>query len=418
MRSSFARCLLFFSFLTILACQYISVSHVSAQSRRTQPATTNEKKNRRPDPSQTPPAGQPTPTPPSPEDLNAEKDDEVLTIKTNIVNVDTVVYHKKTGQIITGLKQKNFEIYEDGAKKDVTNFATPDAPITVTVVVDFSKTASYLGSASSRGFDPGKMEMVRPVGLFLSRFIQPPNDYASVIAFDIRPTPLTDFTNDPRRLNEVINLLLRNNPAFTDSNLFDAVKLTLVGGNADSVVLEDTKERKMNYGGMVSVKAPRRAVVLVATGIDSMSKINYDQARKIIQNAGIPIYVIGTGEMFLKLYDAQLSPVDSITGLPGRLTLLQAKNTLNTFAKESGGAYYPITFESEIPNALNSINAMLRSQYSLAYDAGEQKFDGKKRKLLVKVDVNNDGQFDEGEQKQYEIQHRPFYVSPKPEKEK
>lgn len=407
----FLALLIFAAFLPGLAV------NTGAQSRRQQPpaSQTNEKKNKRPDPNAAP---EPTPQPTPPEDANPVKDDEILKIKTNIVNVDTVVYHKKTGQIITGLKQKNFEIYEDKAKQDITNFAEPESPITVTLVVDYSKTASFLGYYGSRGYDPGKMEMVRPVAMFLSRFIKPPDDYASVIAFDMRPTPLTDFTNNPNRINEVIRLLLNNNPAFTDSNLFDAVKLTLVGGRADSVVLENTSERKMDYAGLVSVQAKRRAVILVATGIDSMSKINYDQARKIIQNAGIPIYVIGTGEMFLKLYDAQLSPVDSITGVPGRLTLLQAKNTLATFAKESGGVYYPIAFEGELPNALNSINAMLRSQYSLAYDAGNERFDGKKRKIEVRVDVNNDGKFDEAEQKQYEIQHRPFYIPPKEGDEK
>jgi VWFA-related protein len=400
----------FFAFLVLTASVSSLTIQTEAQSRRQQPPAgqTNGKKNQRPDPNATP-----TPSPTPPEDANTVKEEEVVTVKTNIINVDTVVYNKKSGQIITGLKQKNFEIYEEGVKQEVSNFAEPESPITVTLVVDYSKTASALGSASSRGFDPGKMEMVRPVAMFLSRFIKPPDDYASVIAFDIRPTPLTDFTNNPARINDVIRLLLNNNPAFTDSNLFDALKLTLNGGRADSVVLENSKEEKMNYAGLVNVKAKRRAVILISTGIDSMSKINYDQARKIVQAAGIPIYVIGTGEMFLKVYDSQLSPVDSITGFPGRLTLLQAKNTLGTFAKESGGTYYPVTFESELPNVLNSINSMLRSQYSLAYDAGTERFDGKKRKIAVKVDVNNDGKFDDAEQKQYEVQHRPFYTSPK-----
>lgn len=398
-----------FAFLVFAVILSGFVVLTNAQSRRQQPPAgqTNQKKNQRPDPN----APQPEPTPPG--DANPIKDEEVLTIKTNIINVDSVVYHKKSKQIITGLKQKNFEIYEDGVKQEITNFAEPEAPITVTLVVDYSKTASTLGYYGQRGFDPGKMEMVRPVAMFLSRFIKPPDDYASVIAFDIRPTPLTDFTNNPGRINEVIRLLLNNNPAFTDSNLFDALKLTLVGGRADAVVLENTSEKKMDYAGLVNVNAKRRAVILIGTGIDSMSKINYDQTRKIVQGAGIPIYVIGTGELFLKLYEQQLSPTDSITGFPGRLTLLQAKNTLNTFAKESGGMYFPVTFESELPSVLNSINSLLRSQYSLAYDAGNARLDGKKRKITVKVDVNNDGSFDDAEQKQYEIQHRPFYIPPK-----
>jgi hypothetical protein len=45
------------------------------------------------------------------------------------------------------------------------------------------------------------------------------------------------------------------------------------------------------FGGMVDVKAKRRAIILVASGIDTFSKTNYDEARKIIQNSGIPIYI-------------------------------------------------------------------------------------------------------------------------------
>jgi hypothetical protein len=92
------------------------------------------------------------------------------------------------------------------------------------------------------------------------------------------------------------------------------------------------------------------------------------------------------------------------------LTFLQAQNTMNTFAKESGGAHFPITFEGEIPNALNSINALLRNQYSIAYDAGEKPKDGKKYKLEVKVDLNGDGVYEE---KQLIVQHRPFFVAEK-----
>ena len=35
-----------------------------------------------------------------------------ITISTDIVNVEAVVYNKKTGQIITGLKKENFAVFE------------------------------------------------------------------------------------------------------------------------------------------------------------------------------------------------------------------------------------------------------------------------------------------------------------------
>jgi hypothetical protein len=88
---------------------------------------------------------------------------------------------------------------------------------------------------------------------------------------------------------------------------------------------------------------------------------------------------------------------------------------LTTIAKESGGAFFPITFEGEVPNAIKSINGLLRNQYSLAYDVGERPNDGKKYKLEVKVDVNGDGQYDD---KEYIVQHRPFYTAPGGDKDK
>ena len=349
------------------------------------------------------------------EEKNAVVDEGILKISTDIVNVDAVVYNKKTGQIITGLKRENFGVFENGVKQDITNFATPEAPITVTLVVEYSKWSEIFGAYASRGQEAGKLEVIRPVAYFLSKFINPPNDYASVIAFDMRPTPITDFTNDPNRLRQTVDLLLRNNPAFRENNLFDALKFSLIGGKGDSVVLDNSKERTAEYGGMVAVKAQRRAIILVASGIDTFSKINYGEARKVIQNAGIPIYIISTGNLFLKMYDHQLEATDSISGMPGRLTFLQAANAMNTFAKESGGAHFPVTFPGEIPSAIQSINGLMRNQYSIAYDAAENRELGKKYNLQVKVDVNGDGVYEE---KGYVIQHRPFYILPKPEKPK
>jgi Ca-activated chloride channel family protein len=344
------------------------------------------------------------------EEKNATVEPGVEKIESNIVNVDAVVYNKKTGQIVTGLKKENFAIFEDGVKQNISSFSTPEAPITVTLVVEYSKWTEVFGSASGRGFEPGTYEVIRPVASFLTKFIKPPDDYASVIAFDLRPTPITDFTNDPARIQATINVLLRNYPAFRENNLFDAIKFALVGGKSDTVVLENSKEKWQQYSGMVDVKAKRRAIILVASGIDTFSKINFGDARKIIQEAGVPIYVIGTANMFYKIYEPYLPPEDNIiTGLPGRLTFLQAANQLKTFAKESGGAYFEMTFPAEVNGYVNSINALLRSQYSLAYDLEAKHEPGKKYKIEVKVDVDGDGNYDD---KAYVVQHRGFYITP------
>jgi len=380
-----------------------------SQSRRT-PPTTNEKKNKRPGETTKPGENQQEPLP---RDLEPAKpqDIEKLTISTQIVNVDAVVYHKKSGQIVNNLKKPNFAIFADGTQQTITNFSTPEAPITVAMVVEYSKWSEMFGLYGSRGYEPGTYEVIRPTAMFLSQFIKPPDDYVSVVAFDIRPTPLTDFTNDPTRLQQVITLLLRNTPAFRETNLFDALKFVLVGGRGDSVVLEDSKSEKSDYAGLVSVQGRRRAVILVASGIDTFSKINYDDARKVLQSSGVPVYIIGTANMFKKLYGDSLPATDSMLGMPGRMSWLQADNTLQTFAKETGGAYFPVTFEGELPKVLGNINALLRSQYSLAFNPGDVR-DGKRHKLQVRVDIDGDGTYDD---KEYVIQARQYYNAPKPD---
>lgn len=374
-----------------------------AQSRRQQPTPSNQKKNKRPDPSDEQKEELP------PDIVGKPQETETVSVTTNVVNVDVVVYHKKSGQIITGLKKDNFAIFEDGVKMDITNFSTPEAPITVAMLVEYSKLSEQLGYVGSGGMDNGTDEVVRPTAIFLSQFVKPPDDYVSVIAYDIRPTPLTDFTNDPRRIQQVISLLLMNHPAFRETNLYDALKFTLVGGRGDSVVLENSKSRTAEYAGLSSLQGRRRAVILICSGIDTFSKINYGQARKVAQNAGVPIYIIGTGNMFFKKYGDRLGATDDLMGNPGRLTFLQAQNTLDTFAKETGGAFFPVTFPGEVPTALRSIDALLRNQYSLGYNPGERR-DGKQHKIIVKVDVNGDGQYEE---KEYTIQSRQFYNAPK-----
>ncbi|CAN5709114.1 hypothetical protein BH24ACI3_BH24ACI3_09010 [soil metagenome] len=388
-----------------------------AQSRPQRPTQTgNEKRNQRPQPKTEEELRKEAEEKKRlEEEKNAIVEDDPLRIETNVVSLDAVVYNKKSGQIITGLKQENFAIFENGVKKDISSFSTPESPITVTLVLEYSKTSELFGSASGGVFEPGTYESIRPVAQFMTQFIRPPDDYASVIAFDLRPTPITDFTNDPMRIRQTIDLLLRNRPAFRDSNLFDALKFSLIGGKGDSVVLDNSKERLTEYGGMVDVRSKRKAIILVASGINTFSRTNYGEVRKVIQEAGVPIYIISTGNLFYKKYEHLLGATDSLTGMPGRLSFLQAKNAMNTFAKESGGMHFEMTFEGEVPGYLQSINAMRRSQYNLAYDLEEKHEPGKKYKLEIKVDVDGDGNHDD---KQFVVQHRPFLQIPKEDKKK
>jgi Ca-activated chloride channel family protein len=330
-----------------------------------------------------------------------------ITIDTDLVNVEAVVYNKKTGAIIQGLRKEHFEVYEDGVKQEIENFATPDAPLTMVLLLEYSKLVDLLGSASTTFFEPGRVEVLRPAYEFVRSFVKP-KDFVSIVAYDIRPTPLVDFTDDPSKLAAAVNLLIRNNPAFSESNLFDAMNFVLRGGKGDSVVLDDKSTGDTaEYAGLEEVNA-RTSILLVSSGLDTFSKINFDQARKIVENAGVPVYCIGIGNMFLKRFDQHLDPMRVPFGIPDRMTLLQAQNTLKTFADSTGGKYFPVTFPGEIPTVLQSISALSRNQYSLAYSPSNSRREGKRRKIQLKVNLG-----DAIDPKLIVIQHRQSYVEPK-----
>src|SRR5258708_1180928 len=165
-------------------CAGQSVS-VLAQARR-QPPSSDQKKNKRP-----PEGGQQTEEqkqePLPPDIVGKPQEAEKVSVTTNLVNVDAVVYNKKTGQPTMNLKKDNFAIFVDGVKKDITNFATPEAPITLTLVVEYSKLAEVLGYYGSNGMERGQNEVIRPTAMFLSRFITR-EDYVSIIAYDMIET--------------------------------------------------------------------------------------------------------------------------------------------------------------------------------------------------------------------------------------
>src|SRR5712692_4504637 len=81
---------------------------VFAQARRQPPPSDQKRTKRPPEGSQQTEEQKQEPLPP---DLTGKPQEaEKVTIVTNVVNVDAVVYNKKTGQVITGLKKGNFGI--------------------------------------------------------------------------------------------------------------------------------------------------------------------------------------------------------------------------------------------------------------------------------------------------------------------
>src|SRR5271169_431658 len=61
-----------------------------------------------------------------------------ISVTVPVVGVDVVVTDNN-GNYLTGLKKENFRISEDGTVQTVSNFAPSDAPITIVLLLEFSK---------------------------------------------------------------------------------------------------------------------------------------------------------------------------------------------------------------------------------------------------------------------------------------
>ena len=248
------------------------------------------------------------------------------------------------GVPIPKIPRGNFRILEDNVPQTVTQFSMGQAPMTVSLVIEFSnRFQSYWGQ--------GWYETLSAAYGFTQTLR--PDDYIAIIAYDLRTEILADFTNDKSKIQEAMSRL--RIPGFSESNMFDAIT--------------DTADRMTKIEG-------RKAIVLITSGIDTFSKLTYDKTRKSLQESGIPVYSIGILQLARQMAEARGGNM---------IDFLQGDNELRTFAKETGGqAFFP-RFMAEMPNAFYAINQALRNQYSLGYSPTNQARDGKFRKLTVQL---------------------------------
>ena len=263
----------------------------------------------------------------------------------DVVTLDVAVIDNK-GHFIPGIPPGNFRVLEDNVPQQIRKVDMGEAPMTIAMVIEFSNLFQRYWSAAwyqTLQLAWGFAESLKP------------EDYAAVVAYDIRPEILADFTTDKMKIREGLDRL--KIAAFSEANMFDAVT--------------DTADRMSGIEG-------RKAILLITSGIDTFSKITYDQTRKKLQEAGVPIYSIGLMQMQRDMADAYMAPT-------ARMDFLQADNELRTFAKETGGAAYFPRFPGEYPGIFQMLHQSLRNQYVITYQPSNTKHDGAFRKLKVEL---------------------------------
>jgi Ca-activated chloride channel family protein len=271
------------------------------------------------------------------------------------VTLDVAVLDNK-GNPIPKIPQERFRILEDNTPQKITGYSIGEAPMTVCLVVEFSNRFQRL-------YTRNWGETLRDAYGFVSTL--KPEDYLAVIAYDMRPEILSDFSTDRSQAAEALSRL--RIPAFSEANLYDALVFT--------------GERMQDIEG-------RKAIVLLSSGIDTFSKLTFDKARHAVQDNGVPIYAIGLAQATREMAGA-MRP--GMAGAQSDMNLAVSNEQMKTFATETGGrAFFP-RFDGEMPGIFRMVQESMRNNYTLTYQPTNQVKDGKFRRLKVEL-VNADNQ--------------------------
>jgi VWFA-related protein len=305
-------------------------------------------------PSDEPP---PAPAPAAPVVKNPEGMGNVtLHVDVPEVTVDVGVLLEKTGQFVPGLKPSNFRVYEDGVEQKVQGFKRVEAPITALLLCEYAARGMIF-----------RMNMLNAAWEFTQQLR--PQDFVALETFDIKTHIDVDFTQEHREIQQAIQQLAEESytPAtFSETNVFDA--------------LYDALDRLDRIQG-------QKYIILVATGVDSMSKLTFDKIyKRVKESRDITIYTVSTDGLVEEMSGGRMG----MRAAMSEMTLLQADNQMRTFAQTTGGQWFKPVFQGELPDMVRNINSNIRAKYELVYRPLNAKQDGTYRKLQVKL-VDDEG---------------------------
>jgi VWFA-related protein len=293
------------------------------------------------------------------------------------VTVDVAVLDNK-GRFIPGIPKGAFRVLEDNVPQQISGYSVGEAPMTVALVIEFS-------NSFQRMYGETWFQTLQLAWGFASTL--KPEDYVAVVAYDIKPEILSDFTTDRMKTQEALHRLTI--AAWSEANLFDA--------------LTDTADRMSAIEG-------RKAILLISSGIDTFSRQTFDKCRKALQEDGVPIYAISLMQALRIIYENQMSSI-------ARMDYLQADNQMRTFASETGGMSFFPRFAGEYGQIFQQIHQALRNQYVLMYSPSNKTHDGNFRKIKVQLVDSNGNPLpvkdEKGKPMKYSIIAKSGYKAPR-----
>jgi len=271
-----------------------------------------------------------------------------------VINLNVSITDSQS-RYVTELGEKDFAVFEDGVRQELSLFTHENLPISLALLIDTSASMDE------------KLSVAQSAAIRFVKTLRP-QDLAQVVQFNDRITVLQDYTADQAALEGAV----RRTQASGPTALYNALYVTL----------KDLGGRK-NAGEL-----RRRAIVLLSDGEDTASLVNDEQVLDLARKAEINIYAISLRPN---------RPADR-----DRLAFSQAVYVLTALARDTGGqVHFPASL-SELDAVYDRIAEELRTQYSLGYVSSNQHRDGKWRRIVVRVPEREDLQ----------IRHKLGYYAP------
>src|ERR1700756_3880263 len=215
---------------------------------------------------------------------------------------------------ITSLKKEDFAIYEGNQQQEIRYFSTEDAPISIAILLDVSKSMS----------DKIDTERAALVEFFNNAN---PNDEYFAIAFSDRPRVLAESTQS---LDQLQGQLLSAEPGGPTAML-------------DAVYLAVSKLRSARY--------ERKAILILSDGGDNASRYKLREIKSLVQESDVQISAVGLFETFF------FNTIEEKLG----------KVWLSEITDATGGRTITVDNRGKDPGAAATISRAMRSQYVLGY---------------------------------------------------
>lgn len=262
------------------------------------------------------------------------------------VRLAVTVTDNKTGRYVVDLKQSDIELFEDKVPQNIESFqAQSDLPLDVAVLMDTSNSVKP------------KLKFEKDAAVsFLQTMLTSRKDRALFVTFDSQVELHQDFSNRLDLLTKAIDKV----KAQGETKMYDAI-------------YQICEEKMLSP----ALAGRRRAMVVITDGEDTVSERELKDAIEIAQRSETIVYVISTKAA--GFFGVQAGMVDK-----------REDKELKKLAEDTGGRAFFTSEVIELERSFSAVARELRSQYSLAYEPVNNKYDGKYRRIEVRLPNHKD----------------------------